>query len=186
MGKLCCRPDGFKSVYYDLYMSTRTDINSFTLVGSTENPKGDVVFVGANDDSSTIRAVMGNFSPGTDAYTLFGEKLRPNTTYYFVIRTRLSISTESEDKMSKPSAILAVTTVRGIMGEPDDRQKNLLHRRILILQRMKRKSVVDSLSVVFSWNRAENDVVYEIICTSRRLSPMRAITTVGGRHIPRL
>jgi len=31
--------------------------------------------------------------------------------------------------------------------------------------------LVDSLSVVFSWNRAENDVVYEIICTSRRVEP---------------
>jgi len=165
-------PTVSKAVYYDLYMSTRTDINSFTLVGSTENPKGDVVFVGANDDSSTIRAVMGNFSPGTDAYTLFGEKLRPNTTYYFVIRTRLSISTESEDKMSKPSAILAVTTVRGIMGEPDESAKKpLAPTDFNIAKDENGNPLVDSLSVVFSWNRAENDVVYEIICTSRRVEP---------------
>ncbi|HOM02824.1 MAG TPA: S-layer homology domain-containing protein [Acetivibrio sp.] len=161
-----------KAVYYDLYMSTRTDITSFKFVGSTENPKGDVLFVGTNDDSSSIRATISNFSPGTDGYTLFGEKLRPNTTYYFVIKTRLSISTLSEDKISKPSAILAVTTVRGVMGEPDESAKRpLTPTDFNIAKDQKGNPLVDSLSVVFSWNWAENDVYYEIICTSRRVEP---------------
>ncbi|RXE59375.1 ferrous iron transporter A [Acetivibrio mesophilus] len=161
-----------KAVYYDLYMSTRADINSFRLVGTTENPKGDVVFIGANDDSSSIRVAIRNFSPGTGAYTLFGEKIRPNSTYYFVIKTRLVISTESEDKVSKPSAILSVTTVRGVMGEPDESAKKPLSPTDFnIAKDEDGNPLVDSLSAVFSWNRAENDVIYEIICTSRRVEP---------------
>lgn len=160
-----------RAVYYDLYMSTKTDINSFRFVGTTEKPKGDLTFIGADDDASTsIRIIARDFSPGTEAYTAFGDKLRPNTTYYFIAKTRLSIGTEPEDKESIPTTIVAVTTVRGVIGEPDESSmKPLSPTDFKIAEDEAGNPMVSGSSAVFTWNRGEDDVVYEIICTSRRV-----------------
>ncbi|MFZ5988240.1 MAG: S-layer homology domain-containing protein, partial [Bacillota bacterium] len=160
-----------KAVYYDLYMSTRSDINSFRMIGSTQTLNGDLAFIGASDEQSTsIRVIIRNFSPDNPAYTLFGSKLRPNTTYYFVAKTRLSISGQSVDKESVSTAILSVTTVRGVIGIPDDSSKRpLAPTDFKIAEDEGGNLQVTGSRAVFSWSRQETDVVYDIICTSRRL-----------------
>ena len=86
----------------------------------------DLLFSGVDDKkSNTVRATIRNFSPGTPAYTAFGDKLRPNTTYYFYVKTRLAMGGESRESI--PTAAIAVTTVKGIFGEPMIHRKNRLH-----------------------------------------------------------
>lgn len=160
-----------KAVYYDLYMSTKTDINSFRLIGTTEELRGDLAFIGADDlESTSIRTIVRNFSSQTPAYTAFGDKLRPNTIYYFIAKTRLVINGEDDHKESIPTTVLAVTTVRGVIGTPDDSSKRpLAPTDFSIAEDEKGNPMVSGSRVVFTWSRGEDDVVYNIICTSRRV-----------------
>ncbi|TYQ14648.1 UNVERIFIED_CONTAM: hypothetical protein Cloal_1008 [Acetivibrio alkalicellulosi] len=160
-----------KKVYYDIYMSTRPDINSFKPIGTTENLNGDLAFVGADDIQSTsIRFIVRNFSSGTEAYAAFGDKLRPNTTYYFIAKTRLYIEDQEPDKESRHTALLPVTTVRGQIGDPDESSKRPLTPIDFNIAKDESGNLkVTGGSVVFTWSRAETDVIYNIICTSRRV-----------------
>ena len=160
-----------KAVYYDLYMSTNPNINTFRLIGTTEKTDGDLFFTGVDDNkSNTIKAEIRNFSPGTPAYTAFGSKLRPNTTYYFSVKTRLAIGGESRE--SVPSPAIAVTTVKGVSGEPDDSSKKpIAPTDFAIAEDENGNPMVSGSKVVFKWKKQENDVVYEIICSSKRIEP---------------
>lgn len=160
-----------KAVYYDLYMSTNPNINTFRLIGTTEKTDGDLFFTGVDDNkSNTIKAEIRNFSPGTPAYTAFGSKLRPNTTYYFYVKTRLAIGGESRE--SVPSPAIAVTTVKGVSGEPDDSSKKpIAPTDFAIAEDENGNPMVSGSKVVFKWKKQENDVVYEIICSSKRIEP---------------
>lgn len=160
-----------KAVYYDLYMSTRTDLTSFKLIGTTENLKGDIAFIGADDvQSSSIRLVVRSFSKGTIAYTNFGSNLTPNTTYYFVAKTRLSAQGMETDKESAYTTLLPVTTVKGVIGEPDESSKRpYAPIDFQIALDDEGNQIISSTRVTFSWTRDETDVVYNIICSSRIL-----------------
>lgn len=160
-----------KAVYYDLYMSTNPNINSFRLIGTTEQMDEDLLFSGVDDKkSNTVRATIRNFSPGTPAYTAFGDKLRPNTTYYFYVKTRLAMGGESRESI--PTAAIAVTTVKGIFGEPDDSSKKpLAPTDFAIAEDEDGNPMVSGSKVVLTWKKQENDVVYVIACSSRRIEP---------------
>ncbi len=160
-----------KDVYYDLYMSNRPDLNSFKLIGTTEDLNGDVVFIGAEDVQSTsVRLVIRDFSKGTEAYTIFGPNLRSNTTYYFVARTRLSAVGLETDKESTFTTLLPVTTVKAVIGEPDETSKKpYAPVDYKIAVDSEGNQILSSSRVTFSWTRDETDVVYNIICSSRRL-----------------
>ena len=68
-------------------MSTRPDINSFKLIGTTEDMDGDLLFIGVDDPRSTsIKFTVREFSQDNPGYAAFGKKLRPNTTYYFIAK----------------------------------------------------------------------------------------------------
>lgn len=160
-----------KSVYYDIYMSTRTDLNSFTLIGSTEKPDEDIAFIGVDNPVSTsIRLTIREFSKNTKAYTVFGPNLRPNTTYYFVVKARLSAEGMDPDKESFYTPLLSVTTVKGVMGEPDETSRRpLAPVDFQIATDKDGNQILGSSNVTFSWTREENDVVYNIIATSRKI-----------------
>lgn len=160
-----------KAVYYDIFMSNRTDLNSFKFIGSTENLQGDIAFIGADDrESTSIRLTVREFSKGTIAYTNFGPNLKPNTTYYFVIKTRLKAEGMDPDKESAYTSILSVTTVKGVIGEPDDTLKRPyapVDFQIAIDE--DGNPILSSAKVTFSWTREETDVVYNIISSSRKI-----------------
>lgn len=160
-----------KEVYYDIYMSNRTDLTSFKLIGTTENPDGDIAFIGADDVQSTsIRLVVREFSKGTTAYTNFGSKLRPNTTYYFVAKTRLRSGGLKTEKESAYTTLLPVTTVKGVIGEPDESSKRpYAPIDFKIAVDGEGNQIITSTKVTFSWTRDETDVLYNIICSSRKL-----------------
>ena len=162
-----------KAVYYDLYMSTRTDLTSFIRIGTTENLEGDIKFVGAEDTESTsIRLMIREFSKGTIAYANFGSKLKPNTTYYFIAKTRLRADGMETERESAYSAFLPVTTVKGVMGEADETLK-LPYAPVdfQIALDEEGNQILTSTKVTFKWLREESDVVYNIICSSRKIAP---------------
>ncbi|AEV67044.1 S-layer homology domain-containing protein [Acetivibrio clariflavus] len=162
-----------KAVYYDIYMSTRTDLNSFTLIGTTENLNGDIKFFGADDAASKyIRLKVQEFSKGTKAYTVFGPSLKSNTTYYFVVKARLKAEGMERDKESNYSSLLAVTTIKGAIGEPDETSKRpVAPVDFRIAEDEEGNQILSSTKVTFSWTRSETDVVYNIICSAGKIDP---------------
>jgi len=165
-----------KKIYYDLYMSGRTAADSFILIGTTQEPDGDVAFTGADDELSTsIKATVREFSPGTEARAAFGERLRPNSVYYFIAKTRLVISNPPAPDIVKESAatsILAVTTARHGINPPDNSEMApLAPDDFSIALDSGGNMLVTGSSAAFNWTRRETGAVYELICTSERVLP---------------
>lgn len=168
--------------YYDIFMNSRTD-TAFTLIGSTDNQHGDIVFTGANDPASTsIKARVSTFAaPALSA--IFGNRLLPNTTYYFKVRTRLVITKKSDntklvpDKASIDTAILPVTTIVLDIKPPDDsKRKPLAPTDFAIAEDANGDQLLSGSSVTFTWQRQENDVIYQLIRTGQKTSPTDTIT----------
>ncbi|MDQ2087863.1 ferrous iron transporter A [Herbivorax sp. ANBcel31] len=162
-----------KDVHYDIYMSTRPDINSFKMIGSTEESEGDLSFVGVEDPESTsIRFVVREFSSDNPGYAAFGDKLLQNTTYYFMVKTRLFIDGEDEDRQSEYTPVVNVTTVRGEIGDADESAKRpLAPVDFKIAEDEDGNPKVSGSAVEFTWDREETDVIYNIICTANRVEP---------------
>lgn len=168
-------------VVYDIYMNTKTN-TEFTLIGTTEKLDGDIAFTGADDLSSTsIKARVSTFSEGSDAYTAFGGKLLPNTTYYFKARTRLVIknkadgtvvSADNDNLKSMYTAILPVTTASLAVNPPDESQrKPLAPTDFGIAVDNDGNQLLSGSSVTFTWKNMEDDVIYELVRTSQKLDP---------------
>lgn len=176
-----------KAVYYDLYMSTRTASDSFVKIGSTEYTDRDVKFIGADDPTTaTVRVSISQFrkdvnkydpddNPDTDndidPYVIFGSGLKPNTTYYFILKTRLVIEGEKPDKESVATPIVSVTTLKGDIEDPDEEaRKPLAPNDFSISTDAEGNLEITGSSVKFKWTRLEESPVYEIICTSERIA----------------
>jgi hypothetical protein len=165
-------------IYYDILMSLRNDPLSFKLIGTTENPGGDVVFTGAADPQSTsVRARISRFEEQENV-NVFGYKLLPNTVYYIKARTRLVIQsrTDPADVRSKESVyttVLPVTTVRLDIIPPDDEARKPLAPTdfAIAVDEESGEPLVSDYSVTFSWKRRENDVIYQMIKTTRKVNP---------------
>lgn len=172
------------NIYYDLYMNSRTDTTPL-LIGTTEDLHADVFFTGADDPQSTsVRARISEFStsdPPTEQemriINRFGYYLQPNTTYYFIARTRLVVQsrTNPEDRTVKESistAILPVTTIRLDVTEPDDSlRKPLAPTDFDIAVNNNGNQLLSGSSVTFSWTHQEDDVIYQLIRTTDKISP---------------
>lgn len=163
------------NIYYDVFMNSRTD-TPFTQIGSTDYLHGDVGFTGADDPASTsIKARVSTFTTPA-AITIFGDNLQPNTTYYFKVRTRLVITDKSgvvqTEKMSRDTAILPVTTVVLDVNPPDDSlRKPLAPTDFSIAEDENGNRLLSGSSVTFTWQRQENDVIYQLIRTGQKTNP---------------
>lgn len=94
--------NGDKKVYYDLFMSTRTDAGSFVRIGTTQYPDRDTVFTGADDPASsyiragisTITRDINEYIPydgggeHIDPYDIFGAGLRAEHDILFRIKNQ--------------------------------------------------------------------------------------------------
>jgi|GEM_PF-553088 len=180
------------NIYYDIFMSSSTNSDSFIPVGTTQDLQGDIVFSGADDPrSAVITARICQFTE--DAYLRlldimpaeatqsaedrFGPNLLPNTVYYFVIRTRLVITNKQDaldvtEKKSMFSSLLPVTTIRLEVTPPDDSQrKPLAPTDFGIAVNDDGEQMLSDDSVTFSWTRQQSDVIYQIIRTTSRTYP---------------
>ncbi len=169
-----------KAIYYDIYMSTTPDMNSFTLIGTTQT-EGDVAFTGATDTTSTsITADVSKFTPGTDAYTAFGEYLMPDTTYYFIAKTRLCSTSQLNKTESMFTAILAVTTIKGSVGSPDQTgQRPLSLTDFAVATDPNGNPLMTGTSVTFKWTQLESNIAYVIICSTDKV----AVDFQGGTSV---
>ncbi len=160
------------SIYYDVYMSTRTELDSFIMIGST-GQESDVSFNIENTETGIyITASISTFTQGSDAYNAFGECLRPNSTYYFMVRTRLSMVNEPQDKESQPTALLPVTTVRLEIQPPDESAKKpLAPVDFSVAGDAEGNPIVSGSGAAFDWTHTEQQASYRIICTSERVQP---------------
>jgi S-layer homology domain. len=165
-------------IYYDLYMSTSTEANTFTKIGSTEDvpATSNVIFEGGVGENIYVTATISKFDPtnpnNTDVIRSFGYGLSPNTTYYFKLQTRLKMDDSVPDnRTSKFTSILPITTKKGPMTEPDPKDRiPAAPTDFAIATDSSGNLLVTSSSVTFSWKRMESDVLYTLICTSERLS----------------
>jgi hypothetical protein len=171
--------------YYDIYMNTRTD-TPFTLIGTTEKLNADIGFTGADDPQSTsVKARISEFTT-TSAIELFGHNLLPNTTYYFKAKTRLAVRSVTNSaiittKDSIDTAILPVTTVVLTVTPPDDSQrKPLAPTDFDIALDESQSPVLSGNSVTFTWRREENDVIYQLIRTTQKVSPTDSASSYGN------
>lgn len=172
------------NIYYDLYMNSRTDTTSL-LIGTTEDLHGDVFFTGADDPQSTsVRARISAFTlsetPTPEEMAIinrFGYNLLPNTTYYFIVKTRLVIQNRTipADRTMKESistAILPVTTILLDVTAPDDNlRKPLAPTDFDIAVNSAGNQMLSGSSVTFTWKRQEDDVIYQLIRTSGKINP---------------
>lgn len=166
------------SVYYDIYMNTRTN-TPFRLVGTTQDHNGDLGFMGDDDLQSTfVIAGISTFAKNQGSVDLFGPYLRPNTTYYLRVRTRLVIQnrTDPADVTTKESidtAILPITTKVIVVTPPDDSQRKPLAPSDFDIATDKNGNPrVNGNSVTFTWTRpkSETGVVYQIIKTTGKIN----------------
>lgn len=159
-----------KAVYYDLYASTSTETDKFIPIGSTENSNGDISFVGKDLQSTSIKATVQNFSDNTQAYSIFGPKLRPNSTYYFMARTRVVAGNNTFQSIF--TSILPVTTVVGSISTPDESSRlPLSPTDFSIAEDENGNPLVTGSSIVLDWTQLESDVRYNIICTTEIVEP---------------
>ncbi|MEN6314104.1 MAG: S-layer homology domain-containing protein [Clostridiaceae bacterium] len=171
-------------VYYDIYMNTRTNTPFTVRIGTTEELHGDVGFTGADDPQSTsIKARISKFT-AADSKRLFGENLQPNTTYYFTARTRLVIKNRADGStvstLSAETAILPVTTIVLEVTAPDDSQrKPLAPTDFSIALDSDQNQLLSGSSVTFTWVRQEEDVLYQLIRTTRKVSPTDGAGSYG-------
>jgi len=165
-------PHADDNVYYDLYMSTRTSPGSFTKIGSTEDTDGGIFDIISGQDRLYITATVRDFMPGSRAYTAFGESIRPNTVYYFLIRTRFSMVNEDKDLESLPTSLLAVTTLRTGIKDPDDGPRRPLAPTDFSVAKDEQGNLkLTGTRAEFSWSRLENGVKYRIIAAGIPLDP---------------
>lgn len=171
------------AVYYDLYISDSMDTNSFIdKIGSGEqnqNSPGDVLFTGLSNLSTVVDATVSRFSSGK-----FSPGLNPNTTYYFAVKTRVSIGGVMQ---SSPgfSQILSVTTTKGDIIPPDSGKmipKAPLDFRIAVDG--SGNKVIDSTSVTLKWNKLESDVKYILIQTAAKIDSNITVAKLEENKVP--
>lgn len=170
------------AVYYDLFMSTRTDPDSFVEIGTTQKPvlNNDVNFSTQILSNTTwFYATINKFTQinNPDAISAFGYSLAPNTTYYFMVKVRLKIGDEPETKNSKGSVLLPVTIPRGEPTTPDDSAEvPLAPTDFSIALDKDGNPMVTGQTVTFEWTVQENEAFYNLIATSKKVGA-DALTT---------
>lgn len=151
--------------YYDLFMSTSNASDAvYTQIGSTDSawtPGGTSLV-----DHVGFLLVNGKWN-----VTISG--LRPNTTYYFKLKTRLDFGDPAApDRSSAFTAVVPVTTRRTDVQQPDDAtRKPVAPVDFKIALNAEGKPELTGASVAFDWKRNEDDVTYRLIATTSRVSP---------------
>jgi hypothetical protein len=150
-----------RKIIYDLYISDRPNEDSFVLVETIETAYPD-----ENPDAKISTLVTG--FPG-----VHGEKLKPNTTYYFKMQAKLFVA--SEDKpflVSDETPVKSITTPKTDSGSMDDlERKPRAPVEFSIATDENGELELTDAKVTLNWLHAEQDVVYEMVCTKNRLAP---------------
>ncbi|MBP7176064.1 MAG: S-layer protein [Thermoclostridium sp.] len=152
-----------RKLVYELYISDSTDEDSFILL---QPPYMDTLQTIYPDEKpgSGISALVTSFPTGQ------GEALKPNTTYYFKLQAKLYVNNEAEPfLLSDFSPIKSITTPKTDSGSMDDlERKPRTPVEFSIAVKDGQPELTDA-KVTLNWLHAEQDVVYEMVCTKERL-----------------
>lgn len=150
-----------RKIEYELYISDSNEENSFQLYET-------IISMYPDEYPDAVLSTLVTKFPGTD-----GEALKPNTTYYFKMRAKLYVGEEEEPFLTgEETPVKYITTPKTDSGSMDD------------LDRLPRTPVEFSIAtdengeleltdakVTLTWLHAEQDVTYEMVCTTKKLSP---------------
>ena len=175
-------------VYYDLYMSDGryiepgernqnlpnfdyqignvSQIATFFRIG-TQEVESDVSFNGySSPTSQLVSSSIDDFPNDEDVSGVFGESIKKDTTYFFIVKSRLVI--EDEDPVvSSPSNIIAVTTLKGSIIEPGvEYMKPRMPTDYKIAIDSSGSPIIDSNAVTLQWSDNEEGERYTLIRTS--------------------
>ena len=165
------------AVIYDLYMSRSTELNYFSLIGTTEETTekphdAKFEFTSANNNTTWGYATINKFTD-PDNIAKFGYSLTPNATYYFMVKVRLRLYDKDgnyTDKESLGTKLLPVTTPRGEPTTPDDSAKRPVAPIDFAIARDSNGNLmVTGESVTFEWTVKEASAAYNLIATSKRV-----------------
>ncbi|PYG89523.1 S-layer family protein [Ruminiclostridium sufflavum DSM 19573] len=159
-------------VIYDLYMSNRTDASSFKLIGTTDTKSTleDVVFTKQTLGSTIwVYASINKFT-ASNSVASFGYSLSPNTTYYFMVKVRLRMINEEEEKQSIETVLLPVTTPRAGELNPDESaERPLAPTDFSIAVDADGNPMITGQTVTFEWTVNENEAQYNLISTADKV-----------------
>ncbi len=159
-------------VIYDLYMSNRTELSSFKLIGTTDTTSvlEDVAFTKQTLGSTTwVYATINKFT-ASNSVASFGYSLSPNTTYYFMVKVRLKMVNEQEQRQSIETVLLPVTTPRAGELEPDETaERPLAPTDFAIATDVDGNPMITGQTVTFEWTVNENEAQYNLISTTNKV-----------------
>lgn len=159
-------------VIYDLYMSNRTDSSSFKLIGTTDSTSTleDVAFSKQKIGSTTwVYSTINKFTASSSVAS-FGYSLAPNTTYYFMVKVRLKMVNEQEEKHSIETVLLPVTTPRAGDLKPDESaERPIAPIDFAIATDADGNPMVSGQAVTFEWTINENAAQYNLISTTKKV-----------------
>lgn len=147
-----------RRIKYELYMSDSSNENSFVKVNEifTDYPDG-------NPD--TVLSIFVTEFPG-------GTALKPNSTYYFKMRAVLYVNGDDAFLTGEETPVKFIATPKTDSGSMDDLVR--IPRtpvEFSIATDEKGELELTDAKVTLTWLHAEPDVTYEIVCTTKRLSP---------------
>lgn len=160
------------AVIYDLYMSKQPDLNTFKLIGSSNQPDSDVEFRPViTGDTTWINTIINEFSDISNINS-FGYYLSPNTIYYFMVKVRLNLENEvPKIRESTQTNLLSVTTPRGEPTKPNDNAKKPVAPSDFAIALDKNGNpMVSGHSVTFEWTVKENEASYNLISTAKKVA----------------
>ncbi len=152
---------------YDIFMNDTIEkdengsyISPFLYLGNTNDPDHVTFAAGAGDTQNARYAIIRDFLGSNPVTSRFGDGIKPNTTYYFIIRTQLTIGGQPFPA-SEFSQVLSVTTPRDWVLPPGDEEK---YPRAPVDFSIDTDSSgnlkLDSRSVTLKWTWLEPDAAY--------------------------
>lgn len=154
-----------RKIIYDLYISDSTDEDSFILLEPPFVDFLETLYPDENTEVPVSTLVTG--FPGDSV----GE-LKPNTTYYFKVRAKLYVGDETAPFiLSDETPVKSITTPKTDSGDLDDSDR--LPRtpvEFSIARDEDGEMELTDAKVTLNWLHAEQDVTYEMVCTTKKLS----------------
>ncbi|NLX76255.1 MAG: S-layer protein [Clostridiaceae bacterium] len=149
-----------RRIEYRLYMSDTNEEGSFRLV--------DTIVTTYPDDNpdEILSTLITGFPPEN------GEPLKPNTPYYFKMQAVLYVDDEDNFLTGEETPVKFITTPKTDSGSTDDLAR--LPRtpvEFSIATNERGEPELTDAKVTLTWLHAEPDVTYEIVCTTKKLSP---------------
>lgn len=162
-------PSAGYSVTYDVYMNDSLEkdsdgnyIRPFLYLGNTNDPVHAAFIDGTGENLNARFAIINAFAGNDEVTARFGDGIKPDSTYYFIARTKLSINGQPIPP-SDFSQVLSATTPRDSINPPGDNEKvpkAPIDFAVDVDSEGNKK--IDSHSVTFKWTWLEENATYRL------------------------